>query len=147
MGGCTCQILEEEMKLADLGSGPDPIKVFPMDRRDFEGIEKQDMEKLTYPDDSFEIVTCINALDHTKNPRAAIEEMIRICKPGGFIYIDCALIQHTTSGGWHYWDAEEDGCFVGEKDMFNLKDYGFQIRYIDNGGERRYNHIIATRLA
>ena len=33
-----------------------------------------------------------------------------------------------------------DGTYI----YYNqLKDYGFNIKYIDNGGERRYNEIIA----
>lgn len=50
-------------------------------------IEKQDMEQLTYEDSSFDIVHCSNALDHCFDPRAAIKEMIRVCKPGGWIYL------------------------------------------------------------
>lgn len=50
-------------------------------------IEKQDMERLTYEDNSFDIVHCSNALDHCFDPRAAIKEMIRVCKPGGWIYL------------------------------------------------------------
>ena len=57
-------------------------------------IEKQDMTALTYPDDSFDIVHCSNALDHTTNPFAAIAEMKRVCKPGGWI-----LLRHQNSVG------------------------------------------------
>lgn len=58
------------------------LGVYPVDP-----VEKQDMENLTYENDSFDIVYCGNSLDHTKNPRKALMEMIRICKPGGYIYL------------------------------------------------------------
>lgn len=44
-------------------------------------VEKQDMEALTYPDGSFDFVHCRNALDHTKDPRAALREMARVVRP------------------------------------------------------------------
>ena len=50
-------------------------------------IEKQNMEALTYRGRSFDIVNCNNALDHCVNPRKAIGEMIRVCRPGGHIYL------------------------------------------------------------
>ena len=38
-------------------------------------IEYQDMENLTYEDNTFDIVHCENALDHTEDPYKAVEEM------------------------------------------------------------------------
>lgn len=139
--------------VADVGCGPYALKecefvtgakvtFYSMDKRNFQGVEYQDMEALTYPDNYFDIVQCINALDHTKDARKAIGELIRVSK--GWVYIDCHLDQLTTSGGWHYWDAKEDGSFVNKTDSFDLKEYGFNIQYFDTGGKRRYNNIIAT---
>lgn len=158
---------KKEVKIVDIGCGPFAItgqilegvkvEIHHCDQRDFHEewerhdtkplfpIEVQNMEKLTYEDNSFDVVVCINALDHTKDAPASVKEMIRVCKPGGWVYIDCALDQLSTTGGWHYWDAKEDGRFVGRKEyVFDLKDFGFQIKYIDNHGPRRYNNIIAT---
>jgi ubiquinone/menaquinone biosynthesis C-methylase UbiE len=64
-------------------------------------VEKQNMEDLTYPDASFDIVHCTNALDHCSDPIAAILEMRRICKPGGWIYLR------------HYTDVAEDQKHIG----------------------------------
>lgn len=76
-------------------------------------IEKQDMAHLTYGDDEFDIVYCTNALDHCLDPYGALEEMVRVCKPGGWIY----LWHHAHEGkrlgyhGLHKWnlDVTEDG--------------------------------------
>jgi ubiquinone/menaquinone biosynthesis C-methylase UbiE len=102
------------------------------------------MEKLTYPDNYFDIVHCSNALDHTHNALPAVKEMIRVCKPGGWIYINCALIQRTTRGHNHFWDALEDGTFISKDMEFNLKDFGFKVELTDNHGQRAYNYITAT---
>lgn len=156
---------KKEVRILDLGCGPfniigsvqEGVKVdlTRADKTAFEEewtrhnavpifpIEVQNMEKLTYLDDSFDIVVCINALDHTKDAPSAIEEMVRVCKPGGWIYIDCALDQRSTTGGWHYWDAKEDGMFIGRNNYtFDIKKFGFQVEYLDNGGPRRHNHIV-----
>lgn len=156
---------KKEVKVADLGSGPFSrigrfldgveVKVYPSDKQDFTDfykkrkqtshipIEYQNMEKLTYPDNFFDVVYCSNALDHTKNALAAVKEMMRICKIGGWIYIECWLDQLQT-GYKHYWDAKEDGVFINKTDRFDLKDFGFKIKFIDSHGLRRYSRIIAT---
>lgn len=50
-------------------------------------VEKQDMAHLTYPDNFFDVVHCVNALDHVMDPLDCLHEMFRVCKPGGFIYL------------------------------------------------------------
>jgi ubiquinone/menaquinone biosynthesis C-methylase UbiE len=159
---------KKKVRIADIGSGPYSIigrlldgveiEVYPSDRHSFGAfwsekvktvptypIEVQDMEKLTYEDNFFDIVVCNNALDHTYTPVSAVKEMIRVVKPGGWVYINCFLDQQLT-GYKHHWNAKEDGEFVsGGNERFHLKDLGFSIKYIDNNkGERRHNQIIAT---
>lgn len=157
---------KKEVKILDVGSGPYPvtgqvldgvkIEFTHCDRRGFENfwannnttplipIEVQDMEHLTYPDNTFDIVTCINALDHTVDALSAVKEMIRVCKPQGWVHVDCSLNQHSVRRKKHYWDAKEDGTFINEQDKFDLKDLGFKIEYFDLRGEPQYNRIVAT---
>jgi SAM-dependent methyltransferase len=52
-----------------------------------EPIEPQDMRALTYLDESFDIVYCSNALDHCEDPLPAVREMVRVCRPGGWLYL------------------------------------------------------------
>lgn len=135
------------MNILNIGSGPVTVGHIPgidfthADHRAYPGVSYQDMEKISCPDNSFDLVVCINALDHTKDAKKAVKEMVRVSK--SWVYIDCALIQHTTSGKGHYWDMLEDGTLKSGDTQFNLKDFGFKIELIDNGIERRYNHIIA----
>jgi SAM-dependent methyltransferase len=44
-------------------------------------------ERLPFPDDSFEMVTCQTVLIHVKKPLDVIREMIRVLAPGGLIVI------------------------------------------------------------
>ncbi len=137
------------MKILNIGSGPVQIGNIPgidivsADRRDYgEFVELQDMENLTYPNNSFDLVICVNALDHTKHPVMAVNEMIRVSKK--WVHIDCALIQKTTSGRGHYWDMLEDGTMTNGEDSFNLEDLDFEVVFIDNHIERRYNHVVCN---
>ena len=76
-------------------------------------IEYQDFENLTYADETFDIVHCANAIDHTKDVVKALEEMHRICKPGGWIYLRHATYQMLHYAGGHYWNiAMVDDCCV-----------------------------------
>jgi len=156
---------KKEIKIADIGSGPFStigsylqgvdLKIYHSDKRDFVdfwkernitpivSIEVQNMEHMTYPDNFFDIVHCANALDHTKDAYKAVEEMIRICKPGGWVYIICNLDQLSVAGK-HFWNAKQDGIFSNGTVMFDLKNFGFKIEFIDNGGETRYNQIVCT---
>jgi ubiquinone/menaquinone biosynthesis C-methylase UbiE len=78
-------------------------------------IEYQDMTNLTYPDESFDIVHCINTLDHIKDIKKAISEMKRICKPGGWIYLRHGPNQKTHLRGHHYWDCTLEGFNNGKE--------------------------------
>ncbi|MET0529652.1 MAG: class I SAM-dependent methyltransferase [Microvirga sp.] len=44
-----------------------------------------DATSLPLPDRSFDLVTCQTLLLHLQNPEAALEEMVRIARPGGLI--------------------------------------------------------------
>src|ERR1700736_5073635 len=42
-------------------------------------------EKLPFDDASFDLVTCQTVLIHTPDPGAAVDEMVRVARPGGLI--------------------------------------------------------------
>lgn len=70
-------------------------------------VEYQDMERLSYDTNVFDIVHCRNALDHTRNLFAAVKQLKRVCKRGGWVYLAHAPGQKTKYGGKHYWNFEE----------------------------------------
>jgi len=90
-------------------------------------IEYQDMEKLTYSDNHFDIVHCVNALDHTHKPDKAIAEMIRVAKK--FVYLRHNENEGETQkySGLHRWNIEmvADDCrFWNKRREFRLSDFG-----------------------
>ena len=98
-------------------------------------IEYQDIENLTYPDEFFDIVHCVNTLDHTRDVKKALSEMKRICKKGGWIYLRHAPNQKNQLRGDHYWNATLEGFENGELvtlDGFKTGTDGFMIISILN---------------
>ena len=124
------------MRVLDVGAGQahklistyQEIDIIQCDKNPSDGVVEQDMEHLSYPNDYFDVVTCINALDHTKDAEKALQEIMRVAR--GCVYINCAIDQKTRHGKNHHWDAKADGRFVGKHD-FDLKDYGFDIEFED----------------
>lgn len=75
----------------DIGGGPDPlgqyVELFPMmqscRRWDQEDGDAQFM--IGVPDDSFDFVHSSHCLEHVQDPRIALDNWIRILKPGGHL--------------------------------------------------------------
>ena len=89
--------------------------------------EYQDMTKLSYKDETFDIVHCRNAIDHCPDAWSALKEMYRVCKKGGYVYLwhfeDVArMMQHT---GMHQWNIHLEGqdCrFISKTKSFLLSE-------------------------
>lgn len=83
-------------------------------------VESEDMASLTYKNDFFDIVYCTNALDHCQDPYKALLEMVRVSKPGGWIYLHHIAHegQRHQYRNLHQWniDMTEDGdCIFWNK--------------------------------
>jgi len=48
---------------------------------------EQDMRSMTFDSCSFDLVTCISVLEHIKESKASLLEMIRVLKPGGHLVV------------------------------------------------------------
>lgn len=47
----------------------------------------QDARNLPFDDDTFDAVTCLEALEFTPNPRAVLAELVRVLRPGGVLLV------------------------------------------------------------
>lgn len=54
----------------------------------------QNLEKLTYADESFDLVITQDVFEHINNPFKAFEEISRVLKPGGGIFLRYLLMLH-----------------------------------------------------
>lgn len=48
---------------------------------------QHDAHTLPYPDASFDVVTCLEALEFMRDGRSAVHEMLRVLKPGGLLML------------------------------------------------------------
>lgn len=99
-------------------------------------VEYQDMEHLTYPDEFFDIVHCVNAIDHTLDAKQALKEMLRVCKTGGWIYLRHFPDQRKRLRGMHAWDinAVDGECvFSNRRERFLLSEFGDFKTHVEPG--------------
>lgn len=62
-------------------------------------------EDLPFPDDVFDVVTCLESLEFMSNPEKALEEMIRVLRPGGVLLISNRINTRWMPG--RLWSEEE----------------------------------------
>jgi SAM-dependent methyltransferase len=51
------------------------------------GIRHEDVTALSYPDASFDVLICLEVLEHVPNYQAAIAEFSRVLRPGGYLLL------------------------------------------------------------
>lgn len=81
--------------VADIGSGPDRISeefinldIFPFPGVDVVG----SAERLPFMDNTFDGVSSESVLEHVADPKGMAREMMRILKPGGYLYASTPFI-------------------------------------------------------
>jgi SAM-dependent methyltransferase len=45
------------------------------------------LEELPYEDRSFDLITCLDVVEHTPDDRLALRELRRVCRPGGWLLV------------------------------------------------------------
>lgn len=66
-------------------------------------------EDLPFSNDQFDHVFCLAVLEHTKRPWLAVQEIIRVAKPGGLIRIDWPFLQPVHGFPHHFFNATPKG--------------------------------------
>jgi len=61
-----------------------------------------DMRYINSSDNSWDIVTCLHAIEHCPDPKKAIKEMMRVLKPGGWLFIVVPKESKPTGYAHHY---------------------------------------------
>ena len=58
---------------------------------EFISLTRGDAQELPYLDDSFDVVTCLEALEFLSDQRAALAEIIRVLRPGGLLLVSIRI--------------------------------------------------------
>jgi SAM-dependent methyltransferase len=45
------------------------------------------LEELPWPEDRFDLITCLDVIEHTPDDRATLAELRRVCRPGGHLLV------------------------------------------------------------
>ncbi len=73
-----------EKNLRAMISAQSQIKYTTADIDKSKADDKQDITKLTYPNDHFDAVICVHVLEHVPDEAHAIRELLRVLRPGGW---------------------------------------------------------------
>jgi SAM-dependent methyltransferase len=80
--------------LSDLGRlgsvaavDPNPRAVEHAQGRGVGDVSLAGVEALPFPDAEFDVVTCLDVLEHVADDRAALHELARVTRPGGFLLV------------------------------------------------------------
>lgn len=104
-------------------------------------IEKQDITRLTYDDDSFDMVMANHVLEHVPDDVSAMKELYRVLKPGGHavLQVPIGLRLTATVEEPSINDPKRQSALFGQRDhvrIYALKDYvtrlilaGFEVSY------------------
>lgn len=90
--GCGGGFLSNELALSGLkvtgvDLSPESLKVArAYDQTKSVNYEVADAFHLPYPDESFDILTAMDFLEHVENPAIVIKEFSRVLRPGGFFF-------------------------------------------------------------
>jgi SAM-dependent methyltransferase len=146
-----------ETESFDYASGIDGVtkRVLP-EYPDVEATLSSDPVALPYEDEQFDAVLSLGVLEHVMDPDGSLEELRRILKPGGRLYVyklpnrRSYLEWIAKKMGWYYHGALEHDRLYGVGDAVALVDrHGFDVEEsrLMNMLPLTITHPLALRLA
>lgn len=66
-------------------------------------------QDLPFGDESFDVVFSANVLEHVNDPFLSAQEIVRVLKPGGYLYVDIPFLQAEHGYPHHYFNATREG--------------------------------------
>ena len=83
-----------------------------------------DAHALPFADGSFDFVFSLAVFEHLHSPWVAAQEIARVLKPGGRVYVLCAFFQQLHGYPDHYFNASESGLRRLFRDEFEVERCG-----------------------
>lgn len=116
VGSGVCSILNGLVNVTPCDPLGDLYKlVFDFERHKLKAPLPFPAEELNFKNE-FDIVHISNALDHTQDPRKALDYLLQAVKPGGYLIVQGFFNEatHENWQGFHQWDISLDdyGCMV-----------------------------------
>jgi SAM-dependent methyltransferase len=108
----TLELLHPGALICDVGAGGRRVApgVVAVDAVPNSGVDIiSDIHCLPIREGSFDCVFCTGTLEHVCDPRKAVQELLRILKPGGIVHIDVPFIQGYHPDPTDFWRFTLDG--------------------------------------
>ena len=90
----------------------------------FDNIVNGTAENIPFDNNTFDVVTCFDVLEHVQNPQVAMEGILRVLKPGGFAVISVPANQ------WMYGPHDKENGHVrrfSKKEFESIVNPRFEI--------------------
>jgi GT2 family glycosyltransferase/glycosyltransferase involved in cell wall biosynthesis/SAM-dependent methyltransferase len=68
-----------------------------------------DAHQLPLPADHFDLVVAMNSFEHYRDPARVVEQLERVLKPGGLVFVRTAFLQPLHGAPDHYFNATKHG--------------------------------------
>jgi SAM-dependent methyltransferase len=136
-------------RVLDVGAGTCPYRSFfahcdykSQDFKKYTGVKKtggtdygqidyvSDINCIPVPDASFDVVLCTEVLEHVPEPVKALEEMARILRPGGRLFLTAPLGSGLHQLPYHYYGGMSKQWYCHFLPRFGLR----PIEIMPNGG-------------
>ena len=112
-----------------LAQGAEKVASLPLEKRRRIMLIRQSAGKLPFRDNSFDAVSCLEALEFFPSDRLALQEMVRILRPGG-------MLMTTRRQGWEsrfflnrYRSKETLAELLRELGLTHIEYYPWQVNY------------------
>jgi SAM-dependent methyltransferase len=100
--GRTLQELADYGTVAGLELSPDAAEVAR--GRGLGEVQVGRVEELPWPSDNFDLITCLDVIEHVPDDRVALRELRRVSKPGGWLLVTVPAYQWL----WSYHDVANE---------------------------------------
>ncbi len=103
------------------------------------------LEQLPWEDDTFDLITCLDVIEHTPDDRLTLRELRRVCRPGGWLLVTVPAYQ------WLWSSHDELNHHFRRYDRARLgaaaDDAGWRQRRVTSFNSLLLPPAIAVRLA
>ena len=96
--------------------GPNWTSVDLYDTREFVDYN-YDIHDLKFEDNSFDAAVCISILEHVTHPQKAVQELHRVLKHGGIIWIQVPFCFYYHAHPGDYWRVSPEGLRIWMEDF------------------------------
>jgi SAM-dependent methyltransferase len=86
-------------------------------------LQRHDLHRLGFRQGTFGLIYCYHALEHVAQPGVVLQELRRVLKPGGVVFIGFPNKRRLIS----YVDTAQRASFL-DKVKWNINDYAFRLR-------------------